>query len=158
MRAIERGDSSSPVLLMLEDASTKDSPVGMYLHSSLIRLCHGPSAALAAGRRLRIGNLQIRRAMKSTGVPPRLLPSQEVAIVCDSQQEAMHLLRLQELHTPSQALSQSAIRVPELQQTLCRQPSGRKVRTYFLCCHAGHWHVWSQSRAQSVEGSAACSH
>ena len=119
--AVELGDSDGgPALLHLQDGSTAE-PLGMYLHSSLLRHCEGPDALLrgrsllsisyapfhasaathqaaapfppAGGCSLRIGNCQIRRALKSTGLPPRLLPTQEVAIVCSSVQHAMDVLR-----------------------------------------------------------------
>ena len=47
--AVDSGDSSGgPALLHLQDGSTAE-PLGMYLHSSLLRLSEGPTALLRGG-------------------------------------------------------------------------------------------------------------
>lgn len=49
---VQAVDLGSPSLLMLGDASTGEHPVGMYLPTSLARLCEGPHAILT-GKQLR---------------------------------------------------------------------------------------------------------
>ena len=129
MAAVDMVDSSGrPAIMHLQDGTTAE-PLGLYLHTSLLRLCEGPDALLkgrrtvssghdavsdllsvaeklllrapvAGGCRLRIGNCQVRRALKSAGLPPRLLPTEEVAIVCSTVQHAVQVLKPLQIVSP----------------------------------------------------------
>lgn len=45
---VQEVERDSPLVVMLRDASTAEQPVGMILHTSLLRLCRGPHAIVGS--------------------------------------------------------------------------------------------------------------
>ncbi|BDA46838.1 hypothetical protein COCOBI_09-2910 [Coccomyxa sp. Obi] len=104
VRGIE-GGSGLPIVMMLADSMTEEQPLGMYLHSRFHSLCSGPNPMLREGCKLRLGNCIIHRAHVSVARPVRLLPTEELAIVCASMPEAAALLGQHQPLTPTQVLN-----------------------------------------------------
>jgi len=61
----------------------------------------------AGGRRVRLGACDVRRAQQSTGLPPRLLPTQQAVFLCSDAAEVAELMGPHPLLSPSQVCDSS---------------------------------------------------